>query len=163
MDSLHSLTDTGNTAIRTGVDAPGLPDAEDLGFATWAGRPFPSRGQRRHIDRRLESGRIDLACGRREEDVSIGRPRQAPVAHDRLRVPLEVFLRPELQRVDEHGHDHEVVARAGCANQRQMAFMERAHCGNHADALAELVPALRPGGHAIRAADNLHGTHEFVQ
>ena len=62
-----------------------------------------------------------------EEDVS---PEEFRVSFEISRIAAEIFVWPELLRVDEDRGDNVIRLRARAAHQRQVAFVQRAH-GRH--------------------------------
>ena len=64
---------------------------------------------------------------RREHDVSALPVQQRQVGGQRPRVAVEVLARPELQRVDEQGHQHAVGGPSRFADQLGVALVQRAH------------------------------------
>src|SRR3981081_3076353 len=84
----------------------------------------------------------DLAVGRdfldwrREEDIDIFRLEEPAVAISLARIFRQVFSRSKLGGVHENGNGNGVTPRLCGADQRQVAFMQSAHCWNEAEALA---------------------------
>src|SRR5206468_4726289 len=65
-------------------------------------------------------------------------------------VAVEVLVRPELDRVDEVAHDHDVVLGAGRLHQPHVASVKRPHRGHEADRLPFVAPLPRRSQHGAR-------------
>ena len=63
------------------------------------------------------------------------------------RIASEVFAGAELQRIDEHGHDDDIVLCGGPADEREVAFVQRPHRGNDAHTLSLLLKPSRDSRH----------------
>ncbi len=70
------------------------------------------------------------------------------------RIGVKVFMRQELQAVDEDAGHRDVAQRFGLANQRQMAVMQVAH-GGHKSGVLELRQMLAQLGDGV---DDFHST-----
>ncbi len=82
----------------------------------------------------LEPGRIHRAVVGREHQVHPSLCAERDVGIEGAWVAIEVFGGAELKWVHEHGHHPEGRApRGGVVDQRQMAGVQRAHRGHHAD------------------------------
>src|SRR5690606_41808206 len=101
--------------------------------------------------------RVHLLDGRDEEQVHAlggGDPR---VALEVARVGVEVLALTELQRVDEHRHDDEVVVLPGGPHERRVALVQVAHRGDEPDratrgpVLGQPVAQLADRGHGQRS------------
>ena len=60
--------------------------------------------------------------------------RQVAIAIEVTRVAREILGGPELQRVHEDAHHHDIGELAGAFHQAEMAVVESAHGGHEADA-----------------------------
>ena len=85
------------------------------------------------LDPGLKAGRVELVHLGREEDVDAGLLGDSGVALLVARVRGEVFVRPELRRIDEEAGDEKVVLGPGRTEEREMAIVEGAHGGDQAD------------------------------
>ena len=84
--------------------------------------------------------------------ASSGRFRDRSVGFLIAWIALEVLCGAELGRVDEDRGDDDIVLAAGRFAERDVAGMERAHCGHEPDALAP-----ESGAHLVDFAERLHG------
>ena len=91
----------------------------------------PSAGH----DPDLRPGRIHRLHRRHEERVHPARLGQRPVAIEVARVAAEVFVGPELQRIDEDAHHDHVGPAPGLIHQREVTLVQGAHGRHEADAL----------------------------
>ena len=60
---------------------------------------------------------------------------QLDIMGEGTRIALEILMRPELGRVDEHGNHHKAGFKAGRADQAHVSRVQRAHGGHQADCL----------------------------
>ena len=81
---------------------------------------------------------------------------EGPVAGQVARVVREVFFGAELQRVDEDAQDDAVGALLGAVDQAQVPFVQRAHGGHEAEAVAAGALGARPGAHVLGRCDVVH-------
>jgi hypothetical protein len=119
--------------------------------------PFPDFGEGARGDRRRESGRIEASQAGKEQPVAARVPAKAHIAHLVAWVALEVLLRPELERVHEHGDGDPVVLLARAADQREMTFMEGAHRRDEAHGHAALARAAGERAELGAAGYDPHG------
>ena len=70
-----------------------------------------------------------------EHAVDAARLGELPVARQVARIPGEVFVRAELERIDENA-DHDTIRELTRAvHESQMAFVEISHSGNETDGM----------------------------
>ena len=94
---------------------------------------------------------VDGRGRRGVDDVGSRFGREFDVGVHRPRIAIEVLARPELGRIDEDARDHGTTQRAGEADQREMAFVERTHGGNEYSTF--------DGGEPVRRFDDLGSLH----
>ena len=114
-------------------------------------------GQPSDMDRGGEPAGIHGSGSRDVHDIDIGGSTDSQVVVDRPRVPVEVALLAELQRIHEDRHDHLVGEPAGRIDQFEMAPMQGAHGGHECDRVTGGASGIRPGAHTGRGVD--HGGH----
>ena len=88
----------------------------------------------------MNSLRIHLGVFRREDEIGAGLGELGEIALFVAWVVTVVLARTELGRVHEDGDDDTVGLALGKSDQREMAFMQRAHRGDEGDGLAGLAP-----------------------
>ena len=120
------------------------------------GRCTPSRIEpsSRHLDPRLEPGRVHLVGGRREDEVYAGLARELEIVSLVVRVALEVGSLRELGRVDEERHHHRVALRPCCAQEREVALVQGAHRRHDRDRAVASSGELAP--HCVDRPRRLH-------
>ena len=111
-----------------------------------------------HFDPRVETGRVDLADRRCEEDVHARRFGHRDVARQVARVALEIRRVAELRGIDEQADDHRVALAAGRVEQRHVSRVERAHRRDEADAAA--ARQRERGADRRDGVDDLNGAHK---
>ena len=111
-------------------------------------------GQPCDVDGRREPVGIHRSYGRDVHDTDTGGSADSQVVLERPRVPVEVALLAELQRIHEDRHDHLVDEPAGCIDQFEMAPMQGAHGGHEANGVAGDVDGIGPGAHTDRGVDH---------
>ena len=67
------------------------------------------------------------------DDVHAGLPALGDVLVERARIPREVLVRAELHRVHEDRDHDEVRASPRLRDESEVAFVQRAHRGDHGD------------------------------
>src|SRR5262249_61434617 len=72
---------------------------------------------------------------------------QSPVFREVAGIPGEIFVGPELGRIDKNGSDHDITLSTRCLHQRDVPLMQGAHCRHEADALARTMSLLAEAGH----------------
>ncbi len=107
---------------------------------------FQPQGGAGHGDAGGEAVGIHFSSRRGEHQVTPGAGQQARVFFLLARVFVQVFMGGELRRIDEVGDDDAIGATGGLTHQGQMAFVQGAHGGNHADAETLSFPV--PNGRA---------------
>jgi hypothetical protein len=109
-------------------------DGDHAAEVAGADRPLQPVGQGSGVDRhagravRVHRGGVG---GEHQVDALGLRQREVPVEVAGIR--LEVLPRPELQRVHEQRHGHDVLIRPGPPHQREVALVEEPHRGNEPD------------------------------
>ena len=95
--------------------------------------------------------RIHQAVVRNEDGPGTGGLGLGEIVVDGTGIGLEVLPGGELRRVDEDAGDHGTTQRAGEADQREMAFVERTHGGDEYSTFE--------GGKPVRRFDDLGSLH----
>ena len=109
-----------------------------------------------HIHHRLHRLRIHVADRWRKKIIDIRSAQQSGIPFQIARIFVEVFIRAELQRINEDRHDGHVIFCSGAMNQFKMAFMEVAHGRHEADAFSR-PPCWRQNlTQFLNGADDLH-------
>ena len=113
---LHEVEQLQHHGAHAGEEARAKVPFEDVG----------QRGRRQHrVALRLG---IHLALVRRKHEVAAGGFEQFAISLQRPWVLVEVFVRRELQAVDEDAHDDRRAALACEAHERQVPLVQVAHC-----------------------------------
>jgi hypothetical protein len=99
-------------------------------------------GDRRatHRDRGGKARRIHLLHRRRIAEIGRNARELLDIGGERARIAVEILACGKLCRIDEDRDHHAIGAPARLLHQSEMAPMQRAHCGNEADALAARAP-----------------------
>jgi hypothetical protein len=121
-----------------------------------AGDAVEAVGDFGNFDEGGGAGGIHLVDGRREEDIDLFGAKQVAVGVEGARVFGEVLGGAELLRVDEDGRHHDVAGGARGMDQREMAFVERAHGGHESDGAALCSRGGNGSAGFSNRADDLH-------
>ncbi len=78
-------------------------------------------------------GGIDRVPGRREKDLHSGLRAEPAIALEVAGITAQILLGPELGWVDEQAEHDTIGLRPRPANQREVAFVQKAHGGNKPD------------------------------
>ena len=115
----------------------------------------------------LDTGRIDIvllrfrikvALGRREQQINVRFPEFFAVGFKGARVFLEIFIRTELQTIDENARGNRLPVFARLHHQREVAIVQVTHGRDedHAAMVSQGVAQVGNGG------VNLHGVLCFL-
>ena len=111
-------------------------DAIEMGLSKFA---LERLSHLRYAYLSLEALRVHRIGFRREHEIDPTSAAPVEVALEGSRVAIEVFAFGELQGVHEHGHRDELRPSLGLVDQREVAFMKRAHRRHQADDVAALT------------------------
>ena len=93
------------------------------------------------MHRRERRARVHLGRARSKHAVDALGLARREIAREIARVPVEILVGAELQRVHEDRHDHEVGRGRRRPHQRPVAVVQKTHRRHHADPLpADTVP-----------------------
>ena len=82
--------------------------------------------------------------GRRKHQLDAEGVANCEVGLERPRIPLEIVLAIELQRVDEDADDHVVAVLPGCFDQSGMSLVERPHRRHESHSVTRETMVLPP-------------------
>ena len=105
-------------------------DRRDPGEVRGAHRALEPAGGAVDADRRRKALRVHLAAAGANTAPAPASSGKRDVGRLLARIAVQVLVRTELCRVDEHADDHVLAARGARAHQRQVAVVEGAH-GRH--------------------------------
>ena len=117
--------------------------------------PLLSNASGMHDNDRSVLGIHVFACGG-EQEVYSPLGRQLRVIFESPWVAVEVFARPELQRIDEDAHHDDVGHALRFIDQGEMTLVKRAHRRHECDALPLCSHAGNYVAHLINRPDRLH-------
>ena len=121
----------------------------------WPGRCAPSKSSvipRTVTVVRSGSGIHGPSVGR-EDDRGAPVRDQPHVPLEVARIAVEILVRPELRRVDEHGHDHDVGALPRQVDEREVPLVEGAHRRDERDPPTRPQPRDRASAFLDRGGD----------
>jgi hypothetical protein len=131
-------------------------DGEDSLEMAGTATSLPLLGEDARVDRYDGWRRVHAVVGRRKEDVHASTLCQLRVFLEGTWVALEVLTGPELQRIDEDAHHHQISATLRFVNQGQMALVQRAHGRHERDPLSIQPRLVRGGDHLLNRVDRAH-------
>jgi hypothetical protein len=99
---------------------------------SWAGAALEAIAESLHSDSRAEALRVHFFGGRREEVIDAELFERGAIGFQVSRILLKVFGWAELFRVYEKRDDYRGTAPQSLTNEREVAFVERAHRGDEA-------------------------------
>ena len=130
---------------------------------TARGAQFAAQLGHRHLDRRLDTVRVDVLVVRRKNQVHQPLPgQQRLVVRQGARIGVEILAGPELRGIDEDAADDPVGMLARDIHQAQVPPVQIPHGGNQGHGLVGQPPATDQLAHRLGGIGALQGNPRLV-